>query len=93
MSYTEAVQERLARGAEAYEERSYQRPIADLLAEIAEELADVGGWAAITHHALAQRPASVETQRRVLRLLARATKVAGALWEDLQAVRAEVEDV
>jgi hypothetical protein len=92
VDYIEAVQERLERGAEAYGERSCERPIAELLSEIAEELADVGGWAAITQRALAQRPASVEVQRRVLRVLALATKIAAALWEDLQALRAEVEN-
>jgi hypothetical protein len=92
VDYIEAVQARLERGAEAYGERSQERPIAELLSEIAEELADVGGWAAITQRALAQRPASVEAQRRVLRVLALATKIAAALWEDLQALRAEVEN-
>ena len=42
-----AVWSRLVTGAEEYGERSFQRPPAEIIGEVLEELLDVIGWAAI----------------------------------------------
>jgi hypothetical protein len=55
MTFEAHVAERMAAGAAEYGDASYRRPLADLLAEIAEEAADIGAWARIAGHVLDQR--------------------------------------
>ena len=66
-AFSRAVRKRLAAGREAYRDESFDRPPAELLGEVAEELLDVCGWAYVTWHRV-QRLAlqAEEARRRVL---------------------------
>ncbi len=45
--FTKAIRKRLYQGAKEYGSRSFERPPAELLSEIEEELLDVCGWSYI----------------------------------------------
>jgi hypothetical protein len=84
------VIDRLNRGAIEYGNRSFERPLGELLDELSEEAADVGGWAAIAHHALRSRGMNLEGDER--ELIARALRdaaLAGAqAWARIDQARA-----
>lgn len=58
------VSRRLAQGARDYEDRSYDRPVAELLIEISEEAADIAAWGQIarTVATRSDRLTSIERQ-------------------------------
>jgi hypothetical protein len=43
--FADAVADRLEHGAQAYRDRSFERPSVELVGEVLEELEDVAGWA------------------------------------------------
>jgi hypothetical protein len=65
-AFARSVRKRLIAGRETYRDESFMRLPAELLGEIAEELADVAGWAFIAWarvHELAQK--ADDAQRRL----------------------------
>ncbi len=73
------VAERLEAGAREYGERSYSRPLRDLLVEMTEEAADIAAWGLI---ALAAHPDDAEAAAAI-RCAERHARLA---WQQLRSV-------
>ena len=78
------VSERLRMGAVEYGQQSYRRPLGELLAELLEECADIGGWGRIAAEVLERRtdlePCEVDAIAAALRA---AEVLAAAVWRQL----------
>jgi hypothetical protein len=70
-AFDEHVRARLAAGAVEYGQRSYNRPLAGLLAEILEEAADIGGWSHIALDVLNRDGTLTPDQANGIRLVLR----------------------
>ncbi len=80
---------RLKRGAVEYGERSFTRPVVELLDELAEAAADLGAWAAIASHALAGRDDLEADVRALVGQALRDAAAGGArAWARIDQVRA-----
>jgi hypothetical protein len=64
--FRDHVQQRLARGEELYGDSWANRPVCDLLAEIAEECVDVAAWAVLADQSLDQRADLNAAERETL---------------------------
>jgi hypothetical protein len=88
------VKRRLGAGAIEYGDRSYGRPLAELLEELLEECADIGGWARIAASALEQRGDREECERAaIVDALRVAQTLAAAAWRQLDDARPIVREV
>lgn len=92
-TFAGAVAERLAMGERLYGDTSFHRPLARLLAEIAEECEDIGAWSQIAAAVLAERTDLTPSQRSTI---ARAIKAAQAqgrwAWERLHGALRTIEE-
>ena len=82
-SYDDAVRERLRRGERLYGRTGYSRPAAELLEEIAEELVDVGGWAAILRDVLLAERHDVHVAAQIQDTLREVEDLAAYCWARL----------
>jgi hypothetical protein len=80
---------RLHRGAVEYGDRSFARPLSELLDELGEEAADLGAWTTIADHVLNARDDLEDEQRSLVAQALRDAAVAGArAWARIDQARA-----
>lgn len=80
-SFESHVTRRLVQGSREYGDRSYERPLSDLLIEILEEAADIAAWGAIAATVLARSENLDDTRRRAIaHALESAEHHAAAAW-------------
>lgn len=83
-SFAERVCRRLAAGAAEYGDRSYGRPLAELLAEQMEEAADVAAWGEIASTVLADADLTSAQRSEVALAIAVAQAQAREVWNRLR---------
>ena len=74
------VEHRLRQGAGEYRDRSYGRPVDDLLVEILEEASDIATWGRITATVLERKDLNLDQRRAIACALLTAEQHARSAW-------------